>query len=161
HVTVLRSQRMRVDSEARIAEAMDSVTVERDTLRARADYARFDDRTGVGLLLGSPRAWDQETVVTGDTMETHSTDRKLRSVTVRRHANMDYAGLREANRGETSRLTGNTLVAFVTENRIDSLMAIGAARNDYESPERAGKTNEKNLASGDTILVYFADRKIE
>ena len=161
HATILKARTLRVDSDAKVAEAMDSVTVERDTLRARADYARFDDRTGVGLLLGSPRAWDQETTVSGDTLETRSVERHLRSVTVRHHAVMDYAGLREANAGESSRLTGSRLVAFVTENRIDSLMATGEARNDYRSTSRPGKTNEHNLASGDTILVYFNDRKIE
>ncbi len=161
HATLLRALKLTVDSQSRVAEAIDSVTVERDTMRARADYARFDDSTGVGLLLGSPRAWDTETTVSGDTLETHSVKRKLRSVVVRHHAIMDYAGVREANVGETSRLTGSRLEAFVTENRIDSLMATGEARNDYQAPTRAGKTNEHNLASGDTILVYFADRKIE
>lgn len=161
HPAIMRSMRMRVDSGTRVAEALDSVTVERDTLRARADYARFDDRSGIGLLLGSPRAWDQETTVRGDTLETYSVQRKLRSVTVRHGAVMDYAGSREANAGETNRLTGRDMVAFVTGNTIDSLVAIGDARNDYASPSRTGKTKERNQASGDTILVYFDDRKID
>ncbi len=160
-VTTLHALRLRLDSDAKIAEALDSVVVERDTLRARADYARFDDRTGIGVLLGSPRAWDQETVVTGDTLEMHSVGRKLRQVIVRHDAVMDYTGVRETNAGESSRLTGRQLVAFVTENRIDSLMATGSARNDYQASAKAGKTHERNLASGDTILVYFDDRKIE
>jgi lipopolysaccharide assembly outer membrane protein LptD (OstA) len=159
--TVLRARELRVDAERKVAEALDSVRVVRDTLNGRADYARFDDRTGEGVLLGSPKVWDDETVVTGDTLETRSIDRRLQRVIVRGAAAMDYAGLRAANAGETSRLTGDRIDAWVGTNRIDSLMATGKARNEYGSPSRAGQTPERNLAHGDTILVYFADRKID
>jgi lipopolysaccharide assembly outer membrane protein LptD (OstA) len=160
-LTVLRAMLLRVNSDAKLAEAVDSVRVERDTLHARADYARFDDGSGQGLLLGSPRAWDNETTVTGDTLETVSDHRKLRSVIVRGNANMNYAGGREANAGETSHLSGARVDAFVDDNRIDSLMATGRASNDYTAASRPGRTNERNLASGDTILVYFSNRKID
>ena len=159
--TVLRAMLLRVNSATRVAEAVDSVRVSRDTLSGRADYARFDDSTGVGVLFGSPRVWDDETVVTGDTIETHSVKRHLNRVLVRGHSVMDYAGLHEANAGESSRLTGSRLEAWVDESRMDSLMATGSARNQYSSTARAGKTHELNLAHGDTILVYFKDRKID
>src|SRR5262249_7484273 len=95
--TVLHARLLRVDSEARTAEAIDSVLVERDTLRASARYAHFDDETGRGLLLGNPRAWDNETRVTGDTLETIAVKRKLERVIVRGAALIDYAGTHEAN----------------------------------------------------------------
>ncbi|MFN8588340.1 MAG: putative LPS assembly protein LptD [Candidatus Eisenbacteria bacterium] len=160
-LTVLRARELRVNSETKIAEATDSVVVERDTLRARADRAIFDDRTGRGYLLGSPRAWDNETVVTGDTLETLAENRRLRMVIVRGHATMDYAGLREQNLGESSRLTGQRVDVYVAENRIDSLMAVGQAVNAYGSPTRPGKTRERNEAKGDTITVFFKDKKVD
>lgn len=160
-LTILHARELRVNSDTKIAEAIDSVLVERDTLRARADRAVFDDRTGRGMLLGSPRAWDNETVVTGDTLETLAENRKLRLVVVRGHATMDYAGLRASNAGETSRLTGQRVDVYVEADRIDSLMAVGQAVNAYSSPERPGKTRERNQASGDTITVYFKDKKVD
>lgn len=160
-VTTLRAMLLRVNSETKVAEAIDSVTVERDTLRARADRAIFDDRSGRGLMLGSPRAWDNETVVRGDTLETLSENHKLRRVIVRGGATMDYAGRRETNAGETSRLTGHRIDAFVVENRIDSLLAIGAAENAYKAVAKPGKTQEENTANGDTIVVWFKDRKVD
>ncbi len=160
-VTVLRALKLRVDSRSRVAEAMDSVRVERDTLSGRADYARFDDLSGEGILLGSPRLWDQETRVSGDTIETRAQKRKLQRVIVRGNAVMDYLGLRATNAGESSRLTGTRLEAWVGGDHIDSLMATGKASNDYGSTKKAGKTAERNLAYGDTILVYFKDRKID
>ncbi len=160
-ISVLRALRLRVDSARRTAEALDSVRVERDTLRASGQYAFFDDSTGRGVLLGSPRAWDGETTVTGDTLETWSVDRQLRKVIVLGGARMEYAGLRESNRGETSRMTGDRLEVFVTEDRIDSLMAIGAARNAYSAPPRENRTPETNSAQGDTIRVLFKDKKID
>lgn len=159
--SILRARLLRVDSDAKTAEAIDSVTVERDTLRARADRAFFDDRQGRGLMLGSPRAYDNETSVSGDTLELLSDNHKLRKVVVHSNATMDYLGRRETNSGETSRLSGARIEAYVVEDRIDSLRATGAARNGYSSPSKAGKTNETNQASGDTILVYFKDKKID
>ena len=160
-VTTMRAQLLRVNSETKIAEAIDSVLVVRDTMRVRADRALFDDASGHGYLYGSPRAWDNETVVVGDTLETISVDRKLHQVVVHGGAAMDYAGRRENNAGERSRLTGQRVDVFVTQNRIDSLLATGEARNEYSAPSRAGKTQEKNLADGDSILVWFKDRKVD
>lgn len=160
-LTVLRARELRVNSETKLAEALDSVLVERDTLRARADHAVFDDRTGRGLLLGSPRAWDNETVVTGDTLETLAENRKLTQVIVRGNATMDYAGIRATNAGETSRLTGRRVDVFVAGDRIDSLMAVGQAVNAYSAADRPGKTRERNQASGDTITVFFKDKKVD
>ncbi len=159
--TLLRARLLRVNAATRVAEAVDSVQVQRDTLRATARYAVFDDSTGRGLLLGEPRAWDQETVLTGDTLETLATDRELERVIVRGDARLDYAGGREANRGESSRLSGSRVDMFVSGSRVDSLVATGSARNDYTAVAREGRTAEENRARGDTILVYFRDRKID
>lgn len=159
--TLLSALLLRVDSQNKTAEAVDSVLVVRDTLRARADRAFFDDASGKGVLLGSPRAWDGETDVVGDTLELYAEKRKLRHVVVLGNASMDYAGRREGTMGETSRLTGRRVDVFVSENRIDSLVATGGARNAYSSPRKAGKTHETNIANGDTILVLFKDKKID
>jgi lipopolysaccharide assembly outer membrane protein LptD (OstA) len=159
--TVLRARLLKVNSETRIAEAIDSVRVDRDTLRASANYARFDDNTGRGVLLGSPRAWDNETQVTGDTLETIAVKRKLERVIVRGGAVIDYAGARETNKGETSRLTGAQVDMFVGESTIDSLVATGKAHNEYTASPKEGKTAERNVTKGDTIVVFFKDKKID
>src|SRR5262249_53714044 len=157
--TVLHARLLKVNSETRVAEAIDSVRVDRDTLSATARYARFDDATGRGLLLGNPRAHDNETQLTGDTLETIAVRRRVERVIVRGNAKLDYAGVHETNRGESSRLTGSRVDMFVSESRIDSLIATGAARNEYVAAAREGKTPERNEAKGDTIIVYFKDKK--
>lgn len=159
--TLLRARMLRVNSATKLAEAMDSVTVERDTLRASAQYARFDDQSGRGLLLGKPRVWDGETVMEGDTIETHTVARKLERIVVRGGAAIDYAASREESRGETSRLTGTQVEMFLSGSRVDSLMATGEARNAYTSAPKDGKTAERNSAKGDTILVFFKEKKID
>ncbi len=159
--TEIRALTLKLNNETRLAEALDSVTVRRDTLRARADYALFDDRRGRGWLLGRPRVWDDHTVVTGDTLELWSRDRKLDRVVVRGGAVMDYLGASLPAAGETSRLVGRRVDAYFTNDEIDSLVAVGAARNLYTSAPQAGKTAERNEAVGDTITVFFHDRKID
>jgi lipopolysaccharide assembly outer membrane protein LptD (OstA) len=159
--TVMRARLLKVNSETKIAEAIDSVRVERDTLQASARYARFDDNTGRGVLVGNPKAWDNETQVTGDTLETIAVKRKLERVIVRGNAVIDYAGARDSNKGETSRLTGSQVDMFVGESTIDSLRATGRAHNEYTAAAKEGKTAENNVTKGDTIFVYFKDKKID
>src|ERR1041385_2468651 len=111
-------------------------------------------------MLGSPRAWDNETTMMGDTLETYAVKRELDRIVVRGNAKLDYIGARE-NKGETARRTGSHVEMYVSESKIDSLRATGLARNSYTATAKAGKTAENNLTKGDTILVYFKDRKLD
>ena len=159
-VVEMRAAKLRLDTETRIAEAVDSVRVVRDTLQARADHAVFDDLADHGWLTGRPRVWDNETAVQGDSIEVYTDHRVLKRVVVRREAVMDYRGLRATTLGEASRLSGDRVDVYFTREDIDSLVAVGAAHDEYQSAPRAGQTPERNVASGDTITVFFRDRKI-
>ena len=159
--TTIRAQILKVNTETRLAQAVDSVTVDRDTLHARADYGQFDDARNYGLLTGHPRAWDQETVITGDTLEMFTDDRHLKRVVVERNAVMDYRGSRPQTLGEASRLSGSRVDVYFTNDDIDSLVAVEKARDEYTATPRSGKTPEQNLAEGDTITVFFLKRKID
>ena len=160
-VIELRAIRLVVDTEKRVAEAFDSVRVSRDTLQARGEHAVFDDVAQHGRLTGHPRAWDDQTTVTGDTLEFLTEKRAVKAVVVRPNAVMDYVGSQAATVGEASRLTGDTVSVYFTRDDIDSLVAVGKAHNEYTGAPRAGKTSERNETSGDTITVFFKDRKID
>src|SRR6185503_10203726 len=160
-IAEIRALTLRVNNETRIAEAIDSVRIDRDTLQASANHAVFDDRRDRGWLYGNPRAWDDESVVSGDTLEIWTEKRALRRFIVHHNAVIDYVGARPDTRGETSRLNGERVDVFFSHDEIDSLVALGAARNEYTAVPRAGKTPETNIASGDTITVFFRDKKID
>src|SRR6185369_10433500 len=130
-------------------------------LQARGDYGLFDDEQQRGWLLGKPRAWNDETNVTGDTLEFRSRARVLERVIVRGNAVMDYRGVHTGARGETSRLTGDRVDVFFTNQDIDSLISIGRAQNEYTALPAKGKTAETNIAEGDTIRVFMKDGKID
>ncbi len=157
----IRATTLRLNTESRVAEAIDSVTVQRDTLRARADYALFDDRANRGWLFGHPSAWDGHSTVRGDTLEMWTHERRLERVVVRGGAEMDYLGARPPAQSESSRLTGARLDAHFTGDRMDSLVATGKAMNLYAALPQAGKSAERNSAEGDTITVFFKEGKID
>jgi len=159
--TLLSAVTLRLNTESRVAQALDSVRVTRDSLKASADSALFDDQAGRGWLLGAPRAFDDHTAVAGDTLELVSKDRKLKRVVVRGNAAMDYYGTPPPAPGESSRLTGRTIEAYFTEDELDSLVAIGQARNVYTALPKPGQTQERNSADGDSITVFFKQRKID
>jgi hypothetical protein len=153
--TLLSAVTLRLNTESRVAQALDSVRVTRDSLKASADSALFDDQAGRGWLLGAPRAFDDHTAVASDTLELVSKDRKLKRVVVRGNAAMDYYGTPPPAPGESSRLTGRTIEAYFTEDELDSLVAIGQARNVYTALPKPGQTQERNSADGDSITVFF------
>jgi lipopolysaccharide assembly outer membrane protein LptD (OstA) len=159
--STIRAIRLKLNTETRMAEAIDSVHIQRDTLQATGRYALFDDAAERGWLYGQPRAWDNETNVTGDTLEVWTEKRALRRFIVRHAAAMDYRGARANTTGEASRLTGDRIEVFFTDEEIDSLKALGEARNEYRGVPQAGKTGESNVAEGDTITVHFRARKID
>jgi hypothetical protein len=85
--------------------------------------------------------WDSETQASGDTIEIHTRERSLQRVIVLHHAVMDYKGIRPTSKGETSRLLGDRVDVFFQRDDIDSLVATGDARNEYQarpSPEDPG-----------------------
>jgi lipopolysaccharide assembly outer membrane protein LptD (OstA) len=159
--TEIRALLLRLNTETRLAEAVDSVRVSRDTLQARGDYGLFDDRADRGWLLGHPRAWDDQTQVSGDTLEVWTEKRTLRRFVVRGAAVMDYRGARPNTVGETNRLIGQRVDVYFTNEQIDSLVAVGRAKNEYQAVPQPKKTPERNDAEGDTITVFFKDKKID
>jgi lipopolysaccharide assembly outer membrane protein LptD (OstA) len=160
-VARIRATTLKLNTETRIAEAIDSVHVDRDTMQATGRYAVFDDKAERGWLYGNPKAWDNETTVTGDTLEVWTEKRELRRFVVRSHGVLDYKGMRPGSEGETSRMTGQRLDMFFTGSEMDSLRSMIEAQNEYQSTPKEGKTAETNTAKGDTITVYFKDRKID
>jgi len=160
-ITELRALRLVVDTGKRMAEAIDSVRISRDTLQACGDHALFDDVDQRGWVTGSPRAWDDQTAVSGDTLEFHTEQRAIQKIVVRHAAVMNYVGSRPTTLGEASRLAGDTVTVYFTRGDIDSLVAVGKARNQYTGMPSAGKTSEQNDAAGDTITVFFRVRKID
>jgi len=160
-VATIRALRLTLNTQTRVAEAVDSVRVQRDTLQATGRYALFDDAAQRGWLYGNPRAWDHETTVTGDTLEVWTEKRALQRFVVRNQAVMDYRGAGPNTVGETSRLAGDRIEVFFTDEEMDSLRAVGGARNEYQAVAREGKTPEVNRAQGDTITVHFHNRKID
>ena len=160
-VATIRAIKLLLNTETRIAQAIDSVVVRRDTLQATGERALFDDRAERGWLYGHPKAWDNETTVTGDTLEVWTEKRVLRRFVVRSDATMDYQGMKVQSKGEASRLTGSRIEVFFTNEQMDSLLSIGGAKNQYRAVPKAGKTADENTAQGDTITVHFKSGKLD
>ena len=67
--TVVRGTTLEFDNEKRAVVALGDVQVERDQLRATGERGEFYQRENHALLVGKPRAWDDEGEVRGDTLE--------------------------------------------------------------------------------------------
>ncbi len=163
--TVLEGDTITVFTRERLASALGHVRVERDSLRAEAGRAYFDDNAQRGLLLDEPRAWNDEVSVTGDSLEVFTRDRTLERLRVRSGGRIDYLAGAGAgagtSAGERSVLTARQMDVFFSGEDIDSLLAEGDAANEYLGVPRPGRIPETNRTEGQTIRLYFDQEQLE
>ena len=77
--TEVRGNTLEFDNARRRVTAIGGVQIRREALRATCDRAEFYQSEQRALLLGDPRAWDEEGVARGDTIEITFVDERLES----------------------------------------------------------------------------------
>lgn len=164
--TTLVGDTITVFTKTRVAHALGHVKVTRDSLRAEAGRAIFDDREQRGLLLDSPQAWTEDVTVRGDTLEVFTRGRSLERLRVRTGGRIDYlarpeAGPAPAGPTERSVLTAQLMEVFFDGDDVDSLVAEGAASNEYFGAVTPGRVPETNRTEGERMRLYFRDKELE
>jgi lipopolysaccharide assembly outer membrane protein LptD (OstA) len=154
--TFIRGRRFEVDNRRRQFYAIDSVRVEREKLRAEGDRAEFYQSEERALLLGKPRAWDDQGRVQGDTLELRFAGNRVRSVQVRPNAEVEYESRGDSlGRGERNFATGDTVTLHLEEDEARRAWIVGRARSRYWPAAAESAKGGRNVSTGDSILVEF------
>jgi len=153
--TVVRGTTLEFDNEKRAVVATGDVQVERDKLRATGERGEFYQRENHALLVGKPRAWDDEGEVRGDTLEIHFEQRRVSSVQVRPHATVRYEGKTERGRGERTEAFGDTVTLVNPDEETRRAVIVGHARSLYWPSSEDSAKGGRNISNGDSILVEF------
>ncbi|TMQ59590.1 MAG: hypothetical protein E6K75_03905 [Candidatus Eisenbacteria bacterium] len=153
--TGVRGTTLEFDNEKRAIVAMGDVQVERDKLRATGDRGEFYERENRALLVGKPRAWDEEGEVRGDTLDLRFENRRVSSVQVRPHASVRYEAKAEHGRAERTEAFGDTVTLVNPDEETRRAVIVGHARSLYWPSSEDSAQGGRNLSNGDSIVVEF------
>lgn len=142
----------------RKAVARDSVRILRGDLTARCDSAVYWlDQERLFLEL-NPRAQQQNNELFGRQMELDLAGMELHKITVRGQANA--ISVEDSMRQKVNRLTGQEIIGFIVNRKIDQLWAINNARSRYYLKEQEIEQGF-NVASADTIQLFFKEGELQ
>ena len=154
--TLVHGLTMEFDNTKRAVLALGDVLVERDKLRATGNRGEFYGNENRALLVGHPRAWDDEGEVQGDTLEIHFIQHRVASVQVRPHAMVKYQAVSDHGRGERNEAVGDTVTLFSPDEEARRAVIVGHARSSYWPSSQDSAQGGRNVSSGDSIIVEFA-----
>jgi len=157
--TEVRGTTLEFDNARRRVYAIGGVKIRREALRATCDRAEFYQSEQRALLLGDPRAWDEEGVARGDTIEIRFVDDKLESLKLRPHGVVEYTAKADSGRGERNLATGDTITVHFADEQAREAVILGHGESRYWPGSADSVRGGRNESYGDTIHVHFEKGK--
>ena len=157
--TEVRGTALEFDNARRRVYAVGGVRIRREALRATCDRAEFYQNEQLALLLGNPRAWDDEGVARGDTIEIHFNENRLESLRLRPHGIVEYTAKADSGHGERNVATGDTITVHFMDEQAREAVMVGHAESRYWPSSADSGQGGRNDSEGDTIHVFFEKGK--
>lgn len=150
-----------------------NVRIWRDDFSAYSDELDYNDSTEVADMIGHPKVFRDGQDLSGDRMKLQLKDEMLQSLFIynnavassRGKAYLPAAGADSSTQshGESLRvydeITGKFMEIFFKDGKTDSIRVFGMATSYYNVTEDS-IIQGVNIASGDTVLMKFADRRL-
>ena len=153
--TTVRGDTLEFDNPNRRAYAIGNVRVERDKLRATGTRAEFDQARDNALLVGKPRAWDDQGVAYGDTIQIEFEDNALRTLRIHPHAVVEFTAKADSGRGERNVASGDTITVHFENQEAREALMVGHAESRYWPSSADSAQGGRNVSTGDSIRVFF------
>ena len=141
------------------AVAIDSVTILQGALKAICDSAVYQTETELVSLFFSPFAWYENNRLSGKYMEAQFDSLKLKEIIVTEEAKA--VSLVDSISKKENILTGNKIHFAIEKNKPKLVTATDNATSIYYLQNQDKKDQGCNYATSDTILVYFAEGKLD
>lgn len=139
--------------------ATDSVEMARGELSSRSGRTTFYITKDLIILQHHPIVWQAMNQITGDSIDVHLQDKKLRSVHVSGHA-VAISRSDSAYRNRYDQLTGRELTMSFANDQLDSVFVNLNATSLYYLYDK-DKPDGANKSSGDKIYINFIEGKID
>jgi len=154
-VTEVKALLLEFDNAHRRVYAIGDVRIRREELRAVSDRAEFYQSENRALLLGSPRAWDDQGTLSGDTLEIRFAGGQVESIHMHPNAVVEYAAKADSGRGERNVAHGDSVALHFEDEEPRDAVIIGHAESRYWPSSADSASGGRNVSNGDTIVVYF------
>jgi len=146
------------------SRAVGDVEFRQGTTAADADTADFYGRD-ILVLTGTPRVERDRRVMTGDRIDIHYVQQKLRYIEVMGNARLvdstpDTLGAEFSSIPLENVLEGDTLEVYLDEDEIKRTYVRGNSRSVY-LPEDQEASVSVNEVSGNSIDITFSDRQVD
>ncbi len=142
----------------RKAIATDSVRIIRGDLTARCDSAVYLLDEEKVFLEMNPQAEQQNNQMAGQQMELDLKGMVLHRITVKGRA--VAKSVEDSTNGKINQLTGQEIIAFLKNRKINELWAVDNARSLYYIKDQ-NQEQGINTASADTIRIYFKGGEVD
>ncbi|HEX3113291.1 MAG TPA: LptA/OstA family protein, partial [Candidatus Eisenbacteria bacterium] len=153
--TTVRGDTLEFDNPNRRAYAIGNVRVEREKLRATGTRAEFDQARDRAILVGKPRAWDDQGVAYGDTIQIEFEDNALRTLRIHPHAVVEFTAKADSGRGERNIASGDTITVHFEKEEAREALMVGHAESRYWPSSADSSEGGRNVSTGDSIRVFF------
>ena len=145
--------------EEKRAVATDSVIILQGALKAVCDSAVYHTETEFVSLYGSPYAWYKENELSGVFMQARFDSLKLQDIIVSEEAKAISPA--DSISEKENILKGNKIHFEIENNKPKLVTATDNATSIYYLQTEDNKNQGCNYATSDTILVYFAEGKLD
>ncbi|MFH0777564.1 MAG: putative LPS assembly protein LptD [Candidatus Eisenbacteria bacterium] len=154
--TVVVSEQMEFHAEKSVYAARGSVHIAREDMQAECQLAEFFKDEERAVLRGTPRVWDEDGEMLGDSLELISDGDQIRDVNVYGNAEVRYRAA-ETEEPETSLVRGDSIRVVMEDEEVREVFVFGHAKSEYSSMAEGKPT--RNFAAGDTIHLEVQNKK--
>ena len=155
----IRAMRLEYFDESKAGMAYDSVRITQKEMIATGKYARFTREPEGVVLTGDPAVDLEGNRLVGDSISIFTLNRAMDRLLARGNAGASYKTRPDTLIEEytTANITGRELEAFFADDKIQKAVMRDNAVSVYTPALSDTLTRGVNIASGDSITLYFDD----
>jgi lipopolysaccharide assembly outer membrane protein LptD (OstA) len=154
------SRLMRFDITNGIGTAVDSVAMAKGQTRASCDSAVIYNEEGRVELFGNPRAFSRTSSMSGERMQLLYNEEGIERVIIPENGRLTESPGEGSPWREDSWIEGDSVVIYLSEEKVDSVRIIGDSKAMYYPVEEEQGKVSNNYSVGDTMLFRFTDEEL-
>ncbi|MCP4581556.1 MAG: hypothetical protein GY839_08035 [candidate division Zixibacteria bacterium] len=155
--TVIVGDSILYNTETKTGRAINDVEITRRDIEATSQTADFEESGEKIILRGDPKVYQSGNLLEGDEIELRTKARSLVGMLIEGHARATYRSRPDTLKDDYTEavLEGKQLEVFFVSDEIDKAVMRRNATSFYTPAESDTVAKGKNVASGDSITLFF------
>lgn len=148
---------IKVDSTTKLIKGLGNVRLFRQDVQAVCDTMIYNSNDSIMKCLGNPFMWNGKTQITGDSVTMFMREGALREAIIEENAIV----AQELDRVHYNQMKGNSIKAYLSNSKLDSLRTEGNAETIYYSMEKDSTLSSHIKTQSSAIFIKFKNEEIE